>query len=1172
MRFRQLDLIAFGHFTDLSIDLSQGNYGLHLIYGPNEAGKSTSLRALTALLFNFPHRTDDNFKHENRNLRVGATLENRDGKRLSCVRRKARSLTLLHANSSEEVKAELWSQFFPRIQEEQFLRMFAMNHITLRDGGADLVRGGGDSGQALFSSASGIANLQQKRVRLDQQIEGIYSNSGRKGRLLEKLKEYKEIRDEEKKVALTMDQYLGYESQLLEARNQAKDCKNRLDSLQKRLLELERLQRSIPTVRSYLERQKQLAELGQSSKLPEDFEARVQKVCQAKGEKAGSIESIRTEISNIAQKLSQIPDRDWDQEQALRVDKLILGLGLYEQWRVELPKLQMQRDELKAQAAKIWQQIGSLERLKTRLESEPIATSQKKLIEAQARRYENLDRQITDSRRGLARLQNRLDSNTDSLAEQPSQETLERLEQRVQVARAIASRQLEMQELEQGLQILQKRIEQGLGKWSVAVDSIDALTDWTLASPAALDRWNKEFDKRLDGIERTKSDLEGLIRNRSAKQRELERESRKVQVPTRQEWETSRRARDEAFRLLAEHRDGTTELWSAFASDYEQSKVDADEIAAKLLDQAELVAQREQLQQVVDELQAQVEESNRTLENQQAEHAANQRAWQAFAAEHRIASKTPDEAIEWVQAVAQLQRDAQDLLDKKHRVEQTRVARDAAASGLKQILETCTSAGVPSEDFESLLTLAESVLRTATQQRGKAEAIHKQRQLDQQEHQEKLHEIQALEKEFEELQTQWWESLGSIALPHNATPLEVQTILEQIGELQKTTDSIEKIQESIRICKEQMQRYEAALELATAWLSDRDPAAIAQRVAQGSIEGQVRFLEHYGKQVLQDRSNRVSLDQMQQHATDRLGQAEQELTLLTKQLEQMMEFANADSEERLLELARNSSKFHLLDKDRKQLRERLQDECNRRDIDDFVETVRQADADQLVIEITDATEEIAKTGLAREEAIKRCSGLERDYQNLDTGGKASALATQASGIACEIEEALAELATLRLASAALTAGIERYRSANEDPILKLASESFRQMTLGRFRGIEIALDEDGKHLLVGRREGEGPGSQVLVEQMSDGTRDQLYLALRLASLQQWNTVHEPLPLVVDDILVHFDDDRSIEALKQLVRLSDQTQVIFFTHHQHLIELATSRLASEKVFLHHLDSA
>ena len=179
------------------------------------------------------------------------------------------------------------------------------------------------------------------------------------------------------------------------------------------------------------------------------------------------------------------------------------------------------------------------------------------------------------------------------------------------------------------------------------------------------------------------------------------------------------------------------------------------------------------------------------------------------------------------------------------------------------------------------------------------------------------------------------------------------------------------------------------------------------------------------------------------------------------------------------------------------------------------------------------------------------------------------LATQASGIGIEIEESLQELATLRLASAALTAGIERYRSANEDPILKLASESFSQMTLGRFRGIEIALDDAGKHLLVGRRSQEGPGSEVLVEQMSDGTRDQLYLALRLASLQQWNAAHEPMPLVVDDILVHFDDDRSIQTLKQLVQLSDQTQVIFFTHHQHLIELAKESLPADKVFFHEL---
>jgi uncharacterized protein YhaN len=92
---------------------------------------------------------------------------------------------------------------------------------------------------------------------------------------------------------------------------------------------------------------------------------------------------------------------------------------------------------------------------------------------------------------------------------------------------------------------------------------------------------------------------------------------------------------------------------------------------------------------------------------------------------------------------------------------------------------------------------------------------------------------------------------------------------------------------------------------------------------------------------------------------------------------------------------------------------------------------------------------------------------------------------------------------------------------------------------------------------------------VLVEQMSDGTRDQLYLALRLASLEQWSKLHEPLPLVVDDILVHFDDHRSVETLKQLVRISSQSQVIFFTHHQHLLDLARETLPTDQVFFHEL---
>jgi uncharacterized protein YhaN len=64
-----------------------------------------------------------------------------------------------------------------------------------------------------------------------------------------------------------------------------------------------------------------------------------------------------------------------------------------------------------------------------------------------------------------------------------------------------------------------------------------------------------------------------------------------------------------------------------------------------------------------------------------------------------------------------------------------------------------------------------------------------------------------------------------------------------------------------------------------------------------------------------------------------------------------------------------------------------------------------------------------------------------------------------------------------------------------------------------------------------------------------------YLALRLSSLEKFSADGEPLPLLVDDALVNFDDARAQAALKVLADLAATTQVIFFTHHKHMVHLA-----------------
>lgn len=59
MKILKVNLIAFGPFTETVLDLSEGEEGLHIIYGPNEAGKSSALRALRQMLYGIPDRSAD---------------------------------------------------------------------------------------------------------------------------------------------------------------------------------------------------------------------------------------------------------------------------------------------------------------------------------------------------------------------------------------------------------------------------------------------------------------------------------------------------------------------------------------------------------------------------------------------------------------------------------------------------------------------------------------------------------------------------------------------------------------------------------------------------------------------------------------------------------------------------------------------------------------------------------------------------------------------------------------------------------------------------------------------------------------------------------------------------------------------------------------------------------
>ena len=167
----------------------------------------------------------------------------------------------------------------------------------------------------------------------------------------------------------------------------------------------------------------------------------------------------------------------------------------------------------------------------------------------------------------------------------------------------------------------------------------------------------------------------------------------------------------------------------------------------------------------------------------------------------------------------------------------------------------------------------------------------------------------------------------------------------------------------------------------------------------------------------------------------------------------------------------------------------------------------------------------------------------------------------------DLRDTAESYARVRTAALLLRRAVDRYRQEQQGPLLRRAAELFGTLTLGNYTGLKVEFDDRDQAILKGERR---TGALVDVSGMSDGTRDQLFLALRVAAIELYVAGAEPIPFVADDLLVNYDDDRAAAALSVLHDLSRQTQVLFFTHHSHLCDVAKRRLGTGALKVHALD--
>lgn len=228
-----------------------------------------------------------------------------------------------------------------------------------------------------------------------------------------------------------------------------------------------------------------------------------------------------------------------------------------------------------------------------------------------------------------------------------------------------------------------------------------------------------------------------------------------------------------------------------------------------------------------------------------------------------------------------------------------------------------------------------------------------------------------------------------------------------------------------------------------------------------------------------------------------------------------------------------------------------------------------ADPDRMLAALEEVDAELSDLDRARSRLDERIGGIRAALEGWRSDSGAADASADAQAALARVRANVERWCRAKLAASLLAREIERYRDENQGPLLASASRLFARLTRGAFEGVRAGFADDDAPALACVRAG---GVELAVEALSEGTRDQLYLALRLASLLRHAEIAGPMPLVLDDVLIHFDEERSRAALDVLAEIACIMQVIAFTHHARDVQLAREVVPAPRLHVHELSAA
>lgn len=1166
MRIEQLKLTRYGAFTDHLIDFGPADKAgdFHIIYGPNEAGKSTLRQAVMDILYGFPQRTPYNFLHANDALLLSARL-NVDGENYTFQRIK-RNKSSLSNEGNQLVSEDVISGLLGGVNRESYANMFSLDEDSLEEGGESILRSEGDLGELLFSAASGLSGLSRRLAHIRTDSDTFYKKRSRMLRLNGLKKELLGLQNKIREQDVPASQYAAL---LHDESVHRQSYESALAEQKETIVHVAKLKTWLDCADPWQEYQLAKEEFKGVKNMPDlplDALAEASELAIKSAEAKAGIKADNDAVKRETMALNEI-----------NVDQKILALS------GKIDRLSKDDNEAKFRVSRdISSRQDALSALQSEIEFErnklgaPEGSSIQNLllpsvmtagIKELAALAEGVQSNVRTADTEVRQLSDKVESRKAKLAKFDDAVNLSTLAEMLAAVREDMDDRVYLQWCQQTEQLHNgfQNAWAELVPWNGDIERLLKLSRPTGAMIQALAREDAEITKLMDALSEAASRLQD---DHARLNSEIEAQTMGAGLIDEAKAIHIRANRESAWKdhrqKIRDGEDATQADLELTADLFESAIVEDDRITqSRLLQTTDIAALRKrQIDLSVNE--AEIDRNTVKREALEARQSSLKQQVVELSKQLKLANDTQITTIDvWltqrdivIEAYRRLEDAQREQTQRKHKIGEADHALTAAmvaakldTDGLnrKQKLERCEHAIIDwrerkTEKKAALEALddAEKELATRTN------------------HQAETHDILA------KWEQQWVQMLGGGWIGSRypeASAAQVLEILEVLHTLEIKLDKQTQLSTLISAMKADRDAYVKGVE----------------QIAKDADEPFDSEAPLNTADLLRNRCAKARENQrLYQAKEDELREFKQQLNTSKAAIEHIdLRFVA------LAEIFSGKDFTTLIAKMRlSETKMRLQQQINKifQQLSTNLSLNGQDEIETLLTEKLSSPEaridlqsEHASLSKKSDDMGQYVSSLYHDWKQAENAlgvvgddATVAQLEEKIRVLLLQIESEAKRFLALSTGTMLVDSALNQYLDTHRSSMLDQASKAFSTITRGAFSGL-AAMPGKSSEVLVGIRQ---DGSSIIAPDMSRGTRFQLYLGLRIAGYLEFVKHRKALPFFADDILETFDDDRSAETFSLMGEMAQKGQIIYLTHHRHLCEIAKS-ICGEGVKIHEL---